>query len=248
MATVNGVPVLNSAAAIRDEITEIYRVYNTAKVPEVPRFMEKYRGRELEMMHQIQAKYGVQEAGASGMSVMRRGIEKMIAENNPEKLGNVGALVVRYTEEVLFQKLRIKYGAKVKPVVIETPARYRTNGVMATEDGPDGVNMFMMQMKRFDGGSTSTVQDTVPLTAECPRFEAEIVSDCSGDIEQEEIRLSKMTTEERAIHSEHLLKLWRTDDEENDNQNISQAAVVHAPANITIGLAADNFAFERPPG
>ena len=244
----NGVPVLNSAAAIRDEITEIYRVYNTAKVPEVPRFMEKYRGRELEMMHQIQAKYGVQEAGASGMSVMRRGIEKMIAENNPEKLGNVGALVVRYTEEVLFQKLRIKYGAKVKPVVIEAPARYRTNGVMATEDGPDGVNMFMMQMKRFDGGSTSTVQDTVPLTAECPRFEAEIVSDCSGDIEQEEIRLSKMTTEERAIHSEHLLKLWRTDDEENDNQNISQAAVVHAPANITIGLAADNFAFERPPG
>ena len=248
-ATVNGMHVDDLVATVRQEITEIYRVYNPGKRSEVPAFMQKYAGREVEMMQKIQAKYDVPNAGTSGLSVLRRGIEKMLSKHNPERLGEVGQLVVRHTEQGLFDKLRAKYeqSKMVKPVVIDIPPSFATDGVMASDE-PDAANLFMMQMKRFDGSSVGWARGSEPLSPACPRFEAELVSDCSGDIAEEEVRLSKMTPEQRGIHSEQLLKLWRTDDEEADIATISQAAVVHTPAHVCIGLGPADYAFGQASG
>jgi hypothetical protein len=153
------------------EIAEIYRVHNPAKLPDVPRLLRKYVGRETAALATIQAKYGVAPAGVGGHSVMRREIEKLLTVHHAldschEMLSRVGELAATHGEEKLLAIVREQVAARPAPTKaprttqhVEAEAaveagrgagngmRRRYGGVVLSEVGTERLVAFKMQMK-----------------------------------------------------------------------------------------------------
>eukprot|EP01052_Picozoa_sp_SAG31_P025459 SAG31_NODE_2232_length_6139_cov_6.945199_7_plen_423_part_00 len=102
----------------RHEIERLYAQHNPEKLGDVDKLVDKYG--EAELLRMVSKKYGVESSARQSSAARsaadcvtsdeRHEIERLYAQHNPEKLGDVDRLVDKYGEAELLRMVSKKYG------------------------------------------------------------------------------------------------------------------------------------------
>ena len=126
-------PASSSQQTTRERVTKIYQQYNPTKLGDVDKVLEKFAGRDQELIEMLEEKYSVKPStpavAAPQMSTRER-VTRIYQQHNPSKLSDVDKVLEKYAgrDQELIEMLEEKYqaapnaaaGAAASPAVAPT--------------------------------------------------------------------------------------------------------------------------------
>ena len=84
-------PAVKAAPSVSQRVHEIYNQYNPSKISEIPTILEKYKGKEQELISKLEQKYGIASSamGSNNSSAFGGSFGTGIGNNNNNKPAGV---------------------------------------------------------------------------------------------------------------------------------------------------------------